>query len=140
VVKELENNKVIHSRSYATTVAERDATQIRTGSRVPYATSSFNPGPGGPANKQVNYYDVGVNIDSRQPRLVEGKLALNVNADISSVVVSNEAATDLPPVIRSTKWSSPVVVPLKKPTTIFSSDDPTGNRKMQLELTATPIP
>jgi hypothetical protein len=31
------------------------------------------------------------------------------------------------------------VVPIKKPTTVFSSDDPSGNRKMQLELTATPI-
>jgi hypothetical protein len=32
-----------------------------------------------------------------------------------------------------------VIVPLKKPTVIFSSDDLTTKHQMQLELTATPI-
>jgi hypothetical protein len=32
-----------------------------------------------------------------------------------------------------------VIVPLKKPTVVFSSDDVASKRQMQLELTATPI-
>jgi hypothetical protein len=44
------------------------------------------------------------------------------------------------PSIRSNSWSSVVIVPLKTPTLIFSSDDPASKRQMQLELTATPIP
>jgi hypothetical protein len=33
-----------------------------------------------------------------------------------------------------------VIVPVKKPTVIFVSDDMSSKRQMQLELTATPIP
>ena len=43
------------------------------------------------------------------------------------------------PMIRQNRWTSNVVVPLKKPTVIFSSDDLTTKHQMQLELTATPI-
>jgi hypothetical protein len=37
------------------------------------------------------------------------------------------------------KWNAPVIVPLRKATVIFASDDPSSKRQMQLELTATPI-
>jgi hypothetical protein len=55
--------------------------------------------------------------------------------------VSSAAETpDAPaPVIRQVKWNAPVIVPLGKPTVIFSSDDPSSKRQMQLELTARPI-
>jgi hypothetical protein len=137
VVKELENDKIINSRLYAALlpVNSAEAASIRAGTRVPYASS-----PLGTPSRQYNYYDVGVNIDCRQAReLASGHLALTLNVDVSSVVVSKEGGGDLPPVVRNTKWSSLVVVPTKKPTIVFSSDDPSGNRKMQLELTATPI-
>jgi len=49
------------------------------------------------------------------------------------------AGTQLPPTIRQNRWSSSVVVPLSKPTVIFSSDDLTSKRQFQLELTATLI-
>jgi hypothetical protein len=42
--------------------------------------------------------------------------------------------------IRQTKWSSNVIVPIGKPTVIFSSDDATTKGQMQLELTATAMP
>jgi hypothetical protein len=41
--------------------------------------------------------------------------------------------------LRQNRWRSDVLVPLRKPTVIFSSDDPTSTHKMQVELTATPI-
>jgi hypothetical protein len=111
----------------------REAASIRSGSRVPYAT-------GTPTSKQVNYYDIGVNIDSREAQeLTSGQLTLIVNVDISSLVITKDNAELAPPVVRNTKWSSPVVLAAKRPTIVFSSDDPSGNRKMQLELTATPI-
>jgi hypothetical protein len=135
VVKELENEKVINSRSYATSiyVNTREPASIRAGTRVPYVT-------GGSTGKQYNYYDVGVNIDTREAReLPSGQLTLNLNVDISNVVVTKESSGELPPTVRNTRWSSPVVVPIKKSVTVFSSDDPSGNRKVQLDLTATPI-
>ncbi|HSB15461.1 MAG TPA: hypothetical protein VLE22_13460, partial [Bryobacteraceae bacterium] len=69
---------------------------------------------------------------------LERGLSLFVSADINSVP-SDAAAPMVAPTIRQNRWSSLTIVPLKKPTLIFSSDDPTTKRQMQLELTATPI-
>ena len=134
VLKELENDKVINSRAYSTSLSSntREGASIRAGSRVPYAT-------GGTTSKQINYFDIGVNIDCRDAReLASGHLTLYLSVDVSSLLGAKEG-TDISPSVRNTKWGSPVVIPIKKPTTVFSSDDPSGNRKMQLELTAIPI-
>ena len=133
VLKELESGKVINTRSYSTTVStsESGGFNIRTGNKIPAST--------GATGSASTYIDVGVNIDCRpgSVKAVQDQLALYITADITS------AATDPPsaslPLIRQTKWSSNVIVPLRKPTTIFSSDDPTTKRQTQLELTAIPI-
>ncbi len=80
---------------------------------------------------------MGVNIDCRSIKGVQRDLALNVSVDISSMI--QEPTTPGYPVIRQNKWTSNVIVPVKKPTVLFSSDDATTKRQMQLELTATPI-
>jgi hypothetical protein len=111
----------------------RNAASIRAGSKVPV-----------PAGTSFQYIDVGVNIDCRDIRDLQRDLAVFVSADISSM--PSESASPAPagpaapmPVVRQNRWSSLVVVPLKKPTLIFSSDDLASKRQMQLELTATPI-
>jgi len=131
VVKELENGKVTNSRAYAMTMSTGDVggSMIRTGNKVPIPTSSGS-------SSNFTYIDVGVNIDCRSAKQVGDQLALNVAAEVST------AATEPPLsslVIRQTKWGSTAIVPLRKPTTIFSSDDPSSKRQTQLELTATPI-
>lgn len=144
-VRELDNDKVVNARSYATTLSSdlRHKTSIRVGSRVPLPTSPLpKTGTGSPSlvSTQYNFYDVGVNIDASEGRdLGNGQYTLNVNADLSSLVVGNESADSIPPVVRRTTWQSPVVVPLRKASLVFSSDDPTGQRKMQLHLTVTPM-
>lgn len=138
-VKEVEGGKVLNARTYSVMVsAERDggATSclIRTGSKVPTVTG------GSGVNSQFTYIDVGVNIDCRGGvKEVPGGLSLGVNADISSALQEPATSANLPPIIRQNRWSSNVLVPLKKPTVIFSSDDVASKHQMQLELTATPI-
>jgi hypothetical protein len=80
---------------------------------------------------------VGVNLDFNVTKDLSDRVALNVTADISSLVSSDTA--NLPPMVRQNKWSSTVVVPLRKATTIFASDDPSSKRQMQVELTVTPV-
>jgi hypothetical protein len=133
VVKELESGKVINARHYSTTVATGDSAPynctMRTGSKVPVPTGTSGGNP-----TQFQYIDVGVNIDCRAAKEIDGSLAISVTAEIS-----NAAASSNPPLIRQTKWSSNVIVPIGKPTVIFSSDDVTTKGQMQLELTATAI-
>ena len=143
VVKEVEGGKVLNARSYTTTALAdaRDSGQasIRAGGRVPYQTTTTT---GDKTLQSFQYFDIGVNIDCRAVKQVEGGISLYVSASISSVptdAVAPAAASTAPPTVRQNTWSSVTIVPLKKPTLIFSSDDPASKRQMQLELTATPI-
>jgi|SRR5579871_1301441 len=133
-VKDLDGGRVVTARHYTTTAVTGDVTPlsctIRTGSKVPVQTSS-----NGPSSGAFTYLDIGVNIDCRSAREIGNSLAVSVAAELSDA-----ASTNPVPVIRQTKWSSNVIVPIGKPTVIFSSDDVASKGQLQLELTATPIP
>ncbi len=130
VVKEVEGGKALNSRNYSM-IASTDKTagpgSIRAGSRVPVPTT--------PDGKQFNHYEIGTNIDIRAVQEVGGDLSMVLTAELSTMI--QDAAT--PPVVRQNKWSSNIVVAARKPSIVFSSDDATTKRQMQLELTATPI-
>ena len=83
-----------------------------------------------------NYIELGVNIDCINVEEVDGELSMHLTTEVTSAL-TDPATT--PPVIRTNRWSATVVLPVKKPTVVFSSDDLTTKRQMQAELTATPI-
>ncbi|MDQ6759518.1 MAG: hypothetical protein M3Z32_06585 [Acidobacteriota bacterium] len=130
-VKDMEGARALSSRTYSmVTGAGMANSSIRAGSKVPIPAS-----PG--STQPFTFIELGVNIDCRAIKEVQNELSLNVTADISST--GQEAASSAYPIIRQNKWSSSVVVPLRKATLIFSSDDVTTKRQIQLELTATPV-
>jgi hypothetical protein len=136
VVKEVEGGKVLNARGYSMTVSEakmNNHSEIRTGSKVPYSTNADG--------SQYTFLDVGVNFDCFHIVEMRDTMSLVLTADISSVVQepASPSAPMRPPVVRQNRWNSGVVVQLKKPTVVFSSDDLTTKRQMQVELTATPI-
>ena len=136
VVKELEGGKTINARAYAMTVStDRERTSVRSGNKVP-VPSGPRPVTGAQSNTQFTFVDVGTNIDCWNSKEIQGQLTLMVTAEVSSAADAPDAPA---PVIRQVKWNAPVVVQLKKPTVIFSSDDPSSKRQMQLELTASQI-
>ena len=129
-VKDMEGARALSSRTYSMlAAAEGQPGSVRAGSKVPIPASS--------GSSQFTFIELGVNIDCRGIKEVQNELSLIVTADVSST--AQEAATAAYPIIRQNKWSSAVIVPLRKPTLIFSSDDVTTKRQIQLELTATPI-
>lgn len=133
VVREVEGERVINSRSYSMiTRTDKQRSSIRAGEKVPFASVT-----GGTTQwQQIN---VGVNIDCRELEETGDRLSLYISADISSMMEGQEqnGSTSSTPIIRSNQWDSMVTVPLKQPTILFSSDDPASKRKMQLQLTAT---
>jgi hypothetical protein len=104
---------------------ERHAVTIRAGGRIPVTTG------GGTTN-----YDVGTNIDANSLRESQSEISLHISADLSTLVQDTPGTT---PVVRQNRWSGNVLVPVKKPTLVFASDDPASRRQLQLELTATPL-
>ncbi|MBW4025808.1 MAG: hypothetical protein HIU93_00245 [Acidobacteria bacterium] len=136
-----ENGKITNSRTYSTAIAAGSTTpgtvgnamfnsaQIRTGSKIPVTTSSKG---------DIQYMDVGVNLDANHAQETGGKLALEVSADISSITPSPATSSSAAPIIRQNRWGfARVVVPIDKPTVILSSDNLDNRGKLQIELTAT---
>jgi hypothetical protein len=134
VVQELENDRVINSRSYAIIMRETEQSSIRAGEKVPYASSSG-------AKTDWQQIDVGVSIDCRRLEATANGVSLDIKAEISSVTDNHGANSPPPsqPVIRQNQWESSVVLPVNQPSILFSSDDPASKRKMQLQLTVNPI-
>lgn len=133
VVKEVEGTKVLNARAYSMFVSTEPSAapgSIRAGSRVPV--------PQSPGSSQYTYVELGVNIDCRSVVELESDLSMSITADISGAL--QDTATSNPaPVIRNNRWTSTVIIPVRKPTVVFSSDDATTKRQLQLEVTATPL-
>lgn len=128
VLKESDEGKIINQRSFVMSASTEGAAwrSLRAGSRLPLAGA--NP-------KDVNYIDVGVNIDTRVQDAGDG-LAMDVTTDISSTGSENSGSA--PPVIRQVKVRSEALIPIGKPTLLFSADDPASRHRFELEVTATP--
>jgi hypothetical protein len=135
VVRDLaEDGKPINSRTYSTTISTEQGVRVslRTGSRVPIATSS--------AGDQFQYHDLNVNIDVRDAHEVGRMLTLHLTADITSPggAVSLGDHRDIQqPVFRQNRWDAPVLIPLGKPTVVFTGDDLDNKGSMQMVMTAT---
>jgi hypothetical protein len=127
-----ESGKITNSRVYSTSISNDrnlEFEQIRIGTRVPVKTNDKG---------EIQYLDIGVNIDCKDAREMDGKLALEVTAQISSLGTET-GSSNLTPVVRQNRWQASVLVPIGKPSVIFSSDDLQGKGKVQVELTATRI-
>jgi hypothetical protein len=135
VARELENERVVNSRLYSIILSSgNERGSIRAGQRVPFSTASGE-------KTEWQQIDVGVSIDCGKLEELGDKVALHVLAEISNLAETHGDNTPPPalPIIRQNRWESTVVLPLKQPTVLYSSDDPASKRKMQLQLTVAPI-
>jgi hypothetical protein len=126
VVRESDQAKVLSQRTYSLGVAAagvaegRDWWSLRAGTKVPAGS---------------NYVDVGFNIDVR-PEDAGGALQLRLKADLSSL--SPEVGNVNMPPIRQMRVEEAVLVPINKPTVVFSAEDPSSKHQFQIEVTAVP--
>jgi hypothetical protein len=134
-IEETDNaGNVINSRSYAGAAVTENSRgwAIKTGTKIPLVTA------GKGEKSEIQYIDVGVNIEFQDAVEEGSKLHLVVNASISSLAAAPDTAT-ADPIIRQNTWSSEVLIPVGKPTVIFSSDNLESKGRTQVELTATRI-
>lgn len=132
VVRELDSDgKPVNSRSYTTTVntGSHESISVRAGSRIPVSTGATS----------FQYVDIGINIDARDAHEIDRQLALNLTADVSSMAATADENLRQP-VVRQNKWQAAVLIPVGKPTVVFTSDALESKGSMQLMVTATPLP
>ena len=126
VIKEVDGAKLLNSRSYSLTTSDGAGhNSIRVGSKVPVVN-------------KTQYLDVGVSIDVINIKEVQNRLSFTLAAEVSSIPAGT--TSDGNPVIRQNRWNSAVIVPFKKPTVLFSSDNLDAKSQLQIEVTAAPIP
>ncbi len=131
VLKELgDDGRVVNSRTYHTDVStEREFSSLRTGTKIPIRTN----------DKDIQYLDVGVDIDCGMVRETSQGLALHITAKISSLANPSGSSEASVPIVRQNTWSSMTLLPIGKPTVVFSSDNLENKGRMQVEVTATPL-
>jgi hypothetical protein len=91
---------------------------------------------------QYQYLDVGVSIETRNVHEIGRQLAVQLKAEVSSLADSAPSSVSkLPndPVIRQNMWQASVIIPVGKPTVVFSSDALDSKVSMQLLVSATPL-
>ena len=128
------NGKITNSRADVAIIGaggDSAPAKIRAGDKFPIAV-----GTGG---TDVQYQDVGTEIDTFHPQIHDRQLSLQVTAALSSVPKSAPSLVPNVPIFRQTKWESSVVVTLDKPTILFISDNTSDTGKTELELTAAEI-
>jgi hypothetical protein len=138
VVEEVgSDGKPVNSRTYSTTVntsSPRGGMSIRTGSRIPISTGSFNDGK--TQNMQFQYENVGVYIDVGEAHEIDRELALNVSTELTSLAAAADPDTRQP-VIRENKWQAPILIPIGKPSVVFTSDSLDSKGSTRVVVTAT---
>lgn len=135
VLQELgDDGKPTNSRTYAVTVSTdpRWFTSIRINSRVPVNTGS-------PTNAQFQYENVGVSFDANQAHEIGRLLAFDLTADVHTLATPSASEQSLAPVIRQNRWQSGVLIPIGKPTVVFTSDSLDSKGSMRVLVTATPL-
>ncbi len=142
VVREIEKGKPVNTRSYVLMAhsdlkGKSERAAFRVGSRVPILTSTGKT-EGIPATMQVQYYEVGMNIDCRLWDTDKG-LIVDTNLEMNSVANAEMSSTPSTPVIRRLHIEDDTLVAPGKSGIVGSIDDVTADRRYEVEVTATKV-
>ena len=142
------DGKTVNSRTYTSNVSTDSRNQyvsIRATSRIPIPIGpTHKDSSGADVPMQFQYQEVGISIDARDTREVNGQLALYLVADITSLAPPSRPTNPgdsvlREAVVRENKWQSFALIRLGKPTVVFTSDALDSKGSMQLLVTATPL-
>lgn len=125
-VREMDGAKVVNTRNYTLTQRVGDWGQLRVGSRLPITD----------AHQAVQYFDVGLNLDSRVQEK-DDVLAFDWRLELSSVAPETAAGGN--PIIRNVRSNGQALLGTGKPVTMTSVDDLNSTHKFVFEVTATRV-
>jgi hypothetical protein len=130
-------------RRYTMLVGANEKGYFNVGDKVPYATSSFQPGIGSggpPPVMQYTYLDTGVNIDCRITEM-NGKITLIAQLDISAVHQHDKAVAMNPPnpTVAQIRLGARALMSPGKPVQIVSMDDPVTMKRFDVDATVTKL-
>jgi hypothetical protein len=135
VVKELDDSKVINTRSYSMMMQSseergRSFGEVKAGSRVPVVTTSKEGQP------STVYMDVGVNINAQLWIMPDSNLLLSANTEVSSLA---DAQTGPNPIVRQMHTNTTGEVTVGKSNQLAIVDDPISKHRFEIDVTPTKL-
>lgn len=136
-IRDVQKGKVVSSRNYALVVLSNNSSvKLRSGSRV----AILSGGTMGP-NRQFQYIDIGTDIDAKIVAGMDGGAYLYTVAEVSNVTSSDQSQpdTDVPPFVRKSRAETASPIAVGKPLLVASMDDPSLDRRIEIEVLATKL-
>lgn len=133
-ITEIDGGKRIGVQHFALIVSSGGKTILKEGSKVPVITGTLNEG-GTTQNSQVQYLDVGLNIEASLDGYLDG-VRLRTQVEQSSVAEEKSSVSIQDPVIRQTTLDGTSTLVLGKPLVLGSLDIPDSTRHQEIEVVA----
>jgi len=133
-ITEMDGGKRIGIQHFALIVASGGKTTLKEGSKVPVTTGILNAG-GTTQNSQVQYLDVGLNIEASLDGYLDG-VRLRTQVEQSSIAEEKSGIGIQDPVIRQTTLDGTSTLVQGKPLVLGSLDIPGSTRHQEIEVVA----
>jgi type II secretory pathway component GspD/PulD (secretin) len=127
-VSDVENGKKTGTQHYALVVAAGSKGILKEGKRIPMVTGAT--GENGAQNSQVQYMDVGVNIEAS----IEGE-GLKTKVELTGVADEKSGIGAQDPVIQQTMLENNSTLTMGKPVVLGSMEVPGTARHQEIEVT-----
>jgi type II secretory pathway component GspD/PulD (secretin) len=128
-ISDFENGKRTSTQHYALIIVGGGKTTLRQGNRVPLVTGMTGEGANTAQSSQVQYIDVGLNIDAN----IEGA-ALKTKVEQSSIAEEKSSVGAPDPIIRQTMLEGTSSLTVGKPVVLGSLDVPGTTRRQEIEV------
>ena len=130
---ETDNGKRVSQQHFAVIVASGSKTDFKLGSKVPIVTGFYDTAGPGRENSQVQYEDVGFEIEaSLNANLDDVKLRSKIGE--SSVADEKSGISAQDPIFRQTMLEGTSTLTLGKPLVLGSLDIPGTTRHQEVEV------
>lgn len=132
---ETENGKAINNRNYSMLINDGEVGNIRQGDRIP-----INVAPAALKEQapQIQYMDVGLNLDCRLMQLNDG-LLFRTTLDMSGLAPDQAPSASGNPIVRQQKYGFESFIQPGKRTVIASVDQLDSKRRLQIEALLTQV-
>ena len=126
-VHELESAKRVGTKDYSMLTQENSWGRIQIGTKVSVPSTG---------NNGWSYIDVGMNLRARLTER-DSQILLDLEAGMNGP--ADQDARQPAPMLRNVSSNINTVIPLGKPTTVLTMDDPGTKRRYEIEVTATKV-
>ena len=129
-ISEIEGTKKLQSRNYSMLVVGGRDGRLRVGNRIPISVGVKS------GEEQIQYNDLGVNIDARAAFVDAHSVRLSVTVEVSGLAGSEPGdpqKISRRPIVRQFNNRVEVIIPLDKAVLLTSQDEPGTNTTFQVQ-------